>query len=166
MNFLAQSLLRSQIGNFRFQIRFDFRLFQMVPAAADPIFEISKIEPDQFFQFFQFFEFFLFWNLESGIWNLESQIYSSVFFFLRKALPSFDAALLDFFCGFFSAGFSAASALEAARFVRGAAAAPPRFARLLTAGFASTALPSVFAAASCLSLETRIVTWQKWRRSR
>src|SRR5947207_7004965 len=115
MNFLTQSLLRSQIGN-----------------------------PNC-----------------SGIWNLAFVIqdsYSSVFFFLRKALLSFAAALLDFFCGFFSVGFSAASLFEPVRFARGAAAAPPRFARLLTAGFAATALPSVFAATSCLSLETRIVT--------
>jgi hypothetical protein len=40
----------------------------------------------------------------SGIWNLEFEIqsYSSFFFFLLSALPSFDAALLDFFCGFAS----------------------------------------------------------------
>src|SRR5262249_44011174 len=101
-------------------------------------------------------------NLEFGILNLEFKTsYSSVFFLRRKALPSFAAALLALFFGFSSAAvvlFSAgaASALTG-RFARGAAAAPPRLARLLTAGFTSPVLPLV-AAASCWSLETRIVT--------
>src|SRR5262249_19208175 len=72
--------------------------------------------------------------LQSGILNLEFKMfYSSVFFSLLSALPSLAAALLAvllaFFCGFSSA--AGASALFAsgfaARFRRGAAAAPPRF---------------------------------------
>jgi hypothetical protein len=93
--------------------------------------------------------------------NLKSQksIYSSVFFFFRKAALGFEAALLDFFCGFSSAaGVATAAVFDAARFALGAAAAPPRLARLLTAGFASPLFPSELACASGLSLETKIVT--------
>src|SRR5205807_6202688 len=99
--------------------------------------------------------------LNFRIWNLKSRLVYSSFFFLRSALPNFEAAFFapDFLAAVFSGAsltsFAAASGL-AARFALGAAAAPPRFARLLALGVASD-FPSVFAA-SFSSLETRIVT--------
>src|SRR5438445_548075 len=77
--------------------------------------------------------------------EISIQNYSSVFFFfLRKALPSFDfdPVLVAFFCGLPSA--AGVSLFGATRFARGAAAAPPRLARLLTAGFTSLAFRSCF----------------------
>ena len=113
----------------------------------------------------------LFGPLNSPFWNLESYdvkfkicFYSSVFFFLRKALPNFDATLPVFFLPFAAAAFvglslvsldAAVSVFSATRLARGAAAAPPRFARLLNAGFN---LPSDNVLSPGFSLESKIVT--------
>jgi hypothetical protein len=80
------------------------------------------------------------------------------------------SSLLAFFEAFFVAGFSAvvSSFFGVARFARGAATAPPRLRRLLSAGFAAFAstsgfLPPVDGRSSLLN---EIVTWQKCRCSR
>src|SRR5438132_6812121 len=88
-------------------------------------------------------------NLRSRDLKLEiSDTYSSVFLRLA-ALLGFDAAFPDFFspfASFFGAAtfFAPASTLGATRLARGSAAAPPRFARWLTAGVAAPHLPVLF----------------------